>query len=75
MLFPFFALSDAVPCENADVEYPKGFASPGSGDGILLSNLAFSSTHIFSGGQHDSAEVYEGGIAHLNAGGIPFINK
>lgn len=64
------------PCLNLVIEFPKGIGNPGDGSALYLSNLALSDTHIFSGGQFDTKDVYEGGAEIMAPdGGIPFLNK
>jgi hypothetical protein len=46
----FIGIAYAVDCENLDIEYPKGIENPGSGEKLYLSNLAYTSEYIYSGG-------------------------
>lgn len=58
--FPLFftTSSFAIPCENLDIEFPKGIENPASGINLGLSNIAFDDQFLYTGGQFDSSEVY-----------------
>jgi hypothetical protein len=63
IIFLFSKNSRATNCANLDVEYPKGIENPASGETLYLSNLAYTSEFIYSGGQFDSEDVYQGGVS------------
>lgn len=60
---------------NTDLKFPRGIQNPADGANLGMSNIAYSATDIFVGGQFDSDQVYEGGLAWKNTEGIAFLQK
>jgi len=74
LLLSAFQKVKSADCHSTGIEFPSGFSSTSDGTGILLSGIASDGTYIYSGGQHDDPNIFEGS-AFQHADGIPFLHK